>query len=418
LILPAFFVPVRRMTKVKQGRKRKDFKDPATGLPVVGLSRMTDGRWRIIGTQTRFTESNVAKAIEHYRKLTDGETDAQVYARTAGRNQKPMTVDQWWEYAAKEIMARPQWVAKKTGVEWIAYGPDIQPPTPLPSFKELQKLWWDNAKVKNEERRKVRDAWNDFVETTGIAGLKDITPPMAVKYRDAVHESGIGGKTQLHQFNRVRRLLRFTKDRAVAVAEMSRCLDVLSLLKPSESTISLDPRPIEPADFTALLDKAEGDNRAMVLLMLNAAMYLQEVIRVEWDELRDGCLITHRAKNGQVVRVAVLWPETVAALAAVKRRGDFVFIAAHGEALGISGAGKRFRALRKAAGVSATAAQLRDGALTAAASANVNKQLCDVLAGHRSGISDHYVKRNPKMVAPACEAIRQVYLKESAPAKA
>jgi len=29
--------------------------------------------------------------------------------------------------------------------------------------------------------------------------------------------------------------------------------------------------------------------------------------------------------------------------------------------------------------------------------------------GHRSGISDHYVKRNPKMVAPAAEAIHRHY---------
>lgn len=99
----------------KTGRKRKDFTDPATGLPVIGLSRMTDGRWRIIGTQTRFSEPDPQTAIEQYRKLAEGESEASVYQRIWGRQQLPMTMDQWWAYVAKEIRLRPQWVAKKTG---------------------------------------------------------------------------------------------------------------------------------------------------------------------------------------------------------------------------------------------------------------------------------------------------------------
>ena len=57
-----------------------------------------------------------------------------------------------------------------------------------------------------------------------------------------------------------------------------------------------------------------------------------------------------------------------------------------------------------------TGSQLRDGAATAAASANVNSDLCKILRGHGCGIDDHYVKRNPKMVAPACAAISEAYL--------
>jgi hypothetical protein len=32
-----------------------------------------------------------------------------------------------------------------------------------------------------------------------------------------------------------------------------------------------------------------------------------------------------------------------------------------------------------------------------------------LLAGHRTGIKDHYVKRNPTMVADCCSAIEQQY---------
>lgn len=145
--------------------------------------------------------------------------------------------------------------------------------------------------------------------------------------------------------------------------------------------------------------------------MANCAMYLQEAIRIEWSEIKNGCLVTHRAKTGTCVRVAVLWPETLAALAKVKKRGDFIFYSYAGEPLGIKGAELRFRNLREAAKVEhVISSQIRDGAYTAAVEANVSESLCKPLAGHRSGISDHYLKRKPSMVAPACEAVRARYI--------
>jgi integrase len=186
-------------------------------------------------------------------------------------------------------------------------------------------------------------------------------------------------------------------------------LGYLALLSPSETTVSIDPRPIEVADWKKLLAKAQGDDRAMVLLMLNCAMYLQEVIKLQWSDVREGCLVTHRAKTGKCVRVAVLWKETLDALVEVARRGPFIFYNYAGVPLGIKGAEKRFRDLRNAAGVGVTSSQLRDGAYTAAVEANVTSNLCQLLVGHRSGIADHYVKRKPTMVAPACTAIYIAY---------
>lgn len=172
------------------------------------------------------------------------------------------------------------------------------------------------------------------------------------------------------------------------------------------------------ADFRALLDAAKGDDRAMILLMLNAALYLQEVVSLEWGDLNNGCLVTHRKKTGKCVGVAVLWPETLEALSAVKKQGDAIFFSEQGAPLNVSGAGKRFRKVRKAAKLTTkdgraedvTASQLRDGACTAAVQANVTGDLCKLLVGHRSGIADQYVKRLPSMVAPACEAIHRAYL--------
>src|SRR5687768_3275105 len=58
------------MSATKAGRKQKHFIDPATGLPVVGLTRRPDGRWRIIGTHKTFREPDERRAIEKFLRMT------------------------------------------------------------------------------------------------------------------------------------------------------------------------------------------------------------------------------------------------------------------------------------------------------------------------------------------------------------
>ncbi len=52
----------------------------------------------------------------------------------------------------------------------------------------------------------------------------------------------------------------------------------------------------------------------MNLFMLNGAFYIQEVIRLEWADINNGCIVTNRAKTGDCVRICVLRRETTEAL--------------------------------------------------------------------------------------------------------
>jgi hypothetical protein len=66
--------------------------------------------------------------------------------------------------------------------------------------------------------------------------------------------------------------------------------------------------------------------------------------------------------------------------------------------------------VRKAIGLETVQfSQVRDSAYSAAAEAGIDLNVCRVLAGHATGIPDNYIKRRPKMVESACEAIRQAY---------
>jgi hypothetical protein len=226
-----------------------------------------------------------------------------------------------WAWLRKQIIDRPKWVAERVGIEKLGYLRDVEEPEVVPTLAELERIWERHFNSSAEQWRKCPIAFKDFRDITGITGVEDIKPDVVVKYRDAVRARNLTGKGQSNLFTRIRRYLSFFRDRAIAIDTIHRALGYLALLTPNQTTVTLDPKPTEVDDWKKLLAKAEGDDRAMVLLMLNAAMYVAEVVRLRWDDIRDGCLITHRSKTGKCVRVATLWPETLAALAKVKRRG-------------------------------------------------------------------------------------------------
>lgn len=71
-----------------------------------------------------------------------------------------------------------------------------------------------------------------------------------------------------------------------------------------------------------------------------------------------------------------------------------------------------FATLRKKAGLPNVEFQhIRDGAYTASVENGADFAHAQILAGHKTGMSDRYVKRNPMMVADVCEAIERHYFK-------
>jgi hypothetical protein len=292
-------------TKKKAGRKTKPFHADWLDRTIDGLVHQPDGRWRIAATGERFTEPDERLAVARFFKLTGKAEPAAnaillptVQTTTYGADvskhmhngwdgiadgtQPLVFVDpsQFWARVRQEIIRNPKLVAEMTGIEEIAYLANVKPPEKLPTFEELENLWTTHARCIQHQKRKVMRGWEDFKKTTGITTLTDITPEIVVSFQDNVHGRGWTGKQQQHLFAGIRRVLSFAKGRAVAVKAISEALTYISILTPSESATALDPKPISTAEFANLLKVATGQNRAMILLMLNCAMYLQDVTAV------------------------------------------------------------------------------------------------------------------------------------------
>jgi len=272
----------------KAGRKPKHF-IARNGDQIRGLARdAKSGRWRIIATGQTFREDDEANAIERFQRMTadaswpeelgdkptrEGSAVGEIvngFALVGGVVGGLTAEQRFWRYVARQIQQRPKWVAEQTGVEELGYLRKIKPPPPVPKLTELESIWRDNFTKSAEQRRKVLLAWKDFVATTKVAGIEDITPEIAIAYRDAVYGRKLSGKSQMNLFTRIRRLISFARDRAVAMELLNRALEYLALLKPSGTTVSLDPKPLEPRDFMTLVDEAKGDDKAVSVLPLTA----------------------------------------------------------------------------------------------------------------------------------------------------
>ena len=145
-------------------------------------------------------------------------------------------------------------------------------------------------------------------------------------------------------------------------------------------------------------------------------MYGIEVSRITKAELdlSRKTLVTDREKTG-CDRIAVLWDSTVEAIRALPpTRHTHLFLSREGGPYDAEGIRTAFSKLRKRAGVPDRVKfnHIRDGAYTAAIEGGADLIHAKLLAGHETGISDHYVRRKPTMVQDACRAIERHYFGE------
>lgn len=451
----------------KTGRPRKPYVT-SWGDHVNGLRRRPrDGRWVIVETGQIFTESSETRAVQRFRdwqSRNSGErlnlagvgqglvgdsdaSDAMSVAKFArfgnksgrlrikARDASPETLEQVaagdysncditleqkvhesaiWPWMRELLIERPEYVAEKLGIPELARLADLPKRKPSPTLDELIDLYVEHGRCSDHEKKKSRTGWADFsdaMKAKGITTANKITTEAVAEWQSDVVGRGKSAAYVAYRITKVKAVLNLARKHGRDVASAIEACAILTKPKQAE----FNPQPISRQDFGKLFDAADDVFRAFLLLGLNCAMYPSELFAVEWKsvDLTKGTLSTSRGKTG-VSRVAVLWPRTVEALEKLERRNEYVFgpVARYpGDAPSVKTATTRWGLLRKAAGVSTDVkmADLRDGAQTAAAEAGVPLDQIRVLAGHRTGISDHYVRRRPTLVADACRAIEEAY---------
>lgn len=418
----------------RRGRPSKPYKSP-WGEVINGLRHDPKrGRWFAIGGGLEFVEQDERLAVARFRAWQSEQDGVTVELKRTHPNiridfgsessvkpfAKPTAVDDadLWSYVREQLISRPHWVAERVGIAEVARLGDLPKPTPSPKLADLGELFQAKSTVERAYRRRVELAWTDFekfCKKQDVTTVRLLTADITADYSDDVNGRGFSPKYTGHWFTSIQRVVNFAMERGQNPTDCRHALDCFKTFQRPKATSGADPKPIGRDEYRLLLSIAEDKRmRGALLIMLNLCMYPQESLNLDWSDidLDKKTVVTDRSKT-KVVRIGVLWDETIEALDKIKTpKTGPIFLSREGSRWSVKTLGKQFRDLRASADLPSdtTMDQLRDGAYTAAVGADgVELKHAMLLAGHSSGISDYYVKRNPTMVKDAVAAVYRAY---------
>jgi len=332
-----------------------------------------------------------------------------------------MPQDAMFAWARTEILKNPARFAERVGIPEIGYLQDLRPPGPPLTLRQVCNLYFQKRKrISPDWERKQRGYWKEFEAAGGVKMLRELTHVEIERYHDAVwdefNKKQRSSTYVSHRLSAVRTILRHAIKKTRDQQQVRRALGLTEMFEFPGKT-NPKPNPISRGDFEKLLAVCSPMWQAVFLLSLNCAFYPSEVAAVKREHIdsETQTLVMDRGKTG-VPRVAVLWRRTVDAIrkyqASAPHHSPHLFVSRSGAPFNANHMGRNFRRRRAAAGLpsSVTFDSIRDGAYTAASRGGAIIDQARMLGGHRvSGVSDYYLKRNPKMVQQACAAIEKAY---------
>lgn len=364
--------------------------------------------------------------VEETGQIFNPQDDAQFDAALRGKQTATLVIAPafnvdgmaFWEKVRELLMHNPKLVAQKTGIAEVARLRELPKPKPPLSLDDCLAFYTYRRKALDGETvRNVTMRWGQFVAAVAPArSLGEITERDFQRWVDQAFAPYLHGQgspeTVRHRILEVRAVISYAFRRNRDPDNCKRLLDWMKEIELPDRAAP-DPKPISVADFHKLYHAADPKWRAMLLVQLNCAFYFCDLRRLPVSalNLERGSLNFTRAKKN-TPRMAVLWPETVAALRALLAgpAREHVFVSKDGGPFSNKGIQNAYHRLRARAGLPGVSNdQIRDGAYTAAIEARVELLQAKILAGHRVGIPDHYLRRGAHMVEDACGAIRRAY---------
>ena len=344
----------------------------------------------------------------------------------------------WAEYhdwvIGRWIESSPKEAANRLGVPALANLEAIKPRPPSVPLAKIADLYECKASGGKSYNARFARLFRRFTKIIGVRTVREIESDHIVKYEQRVLDEfyrDVRGDDWLNErFHGVRRVLRYARKRGADRDEITRVIGLCEMLEIPKSTASAErtpePNPIDREHLHAVLGLADEKQTAVILLGLNALYIPIDFARIteEAIDFKAGTVYFPRVKpRKKIPRVAVLWKRTIKALqdyrdacphdARDAAGRKVLMVTQHLKPLTensrkwISG---WWGELRDRAGLPAavTFKTLRSGGYTEAY--QVSRDQAEVLAGHHlPGKTDHYLKRNPKFVAPACRAIERHY---------
>lgn len=324
----------------------------------------------------------------------------------------------FWGMVRKKILSDPNLAAQKTGIPEIGRLSSLPKPENLKLADIGTNYLLAKSKTTVDNKYKLRIAWKEFLKIVQVPTLNDLTPELIAQYHLTIHNNHSGkNNTIRHRLQAIKTILRYARKGGKALNELGRVLQLTEMFEYPKKGV-VDPYPISRADFHKLLKVADQRMKCVLLVALNCAYYPVDVcgLRFEHVDLKKKTIVFRREKTG-IVRAAVLWRSTCEALAEYmptvdRSRTEAVFPNGWGVQADSQIITLAFNDLKAKAGIKdpkLTFSSIRDGSLTAAQVGGAQENHIKILAGHKTGMGDHYILRHPKMMEEVCRSIHKDY---------
>lgn len=410
-------------TAVLRGRYRKPGYYRHGGEEIVGLKRRPDGRFYAAAKPTKTFGKDPSLAVFRFRswQMKNGVGQPEPLDDIA-RGTYPNHLN----YIRDLILLNPNAAAQELEIPELAYFHQLRPPPePTLSLQELGSKYENERRNKrgnplsDKHRHQASTVWEEFIDHIGVKYANSITEERIQKYAADILSRYDKGKSQAYvksRFGSIKTIIAFAARKGIDSTELERVLRLCKMHFEMPAPPPPNPQPISPEQFQALLDIADVRQKAILLSALNFCMKSGEVADLIKSDIdfEKGTLVTTRNKTG-ATRIAVLWKRTADAIRAYLKKhphhAEHLFNSRIGTPLTAKAAGRIVIQLRRKAKLPESVCfdTIRDGGYTAAIEGGASETHAKLLAGHSVRMSDHYVRRNPKMVADACEAIERHY---------
>lgn len=404
----------------KPGRHAKHYRT-TWGELIEGLSLRSTGRFYPVGRNDVCFGQDERLALHRFRKWqAEQGIDVEPFDPYEADSGSGAQADYWRNYYRNLILDNPRQAALELDVPHLAFYPE-EPDKPAQTLAELGDYYHAEKRNKkgkplDAKHRKLGETWwTEFCDCVGVRYARDLTRELVEKYRKQVMAAFDGGMSPTyvkHRFGKVKTVFAFGVEQGKDATENERVLTLCkTLIVPADNPTN--PAPVSREDFAALVEQADKRQKAILLAALNFCMKSGEVAELDKADMNldKRTLVTQRGKTG-VTRVAVIWERTAEAIAAMKpHNAAHLFNSRVGSRLTAKAAGRIVQHLRQKANLpdSVTFDTIRDGAYSAAIEAGADLTQAKLLAGHKVGMPDHYIRRNPRMVEDCCAAIEAHY---------
>jgi|GEM_PF-2877166 len=324
----------------------------------------------------------------------------------------------------------PKQLAKELGIPELEWIWKAQKPTSItveqlgePFIQEkenqLTPKEWANSKA----------WWKEFSKIVSAKKVCDLNRAAFLKYRDRIlavqRKRNLSNTYSRSRFGKIKAIINYCVDQSPY--ELSE-VDRLALANRTVLRNPPKPKPtpimISPAEFKQLLRVSDAWQKALLLIALNGAFQTIDICRLTWKmvDFEESTLRFNRSKSssladGDISRITVLWERTLNAISELPKDGPFIF---HLKGKQIAGdtVRRRFEKAHEKSGIKKKREKtnkpkllfkhIRKSAISAASNnPTVPDRHIDLLAGHSTGIKEHYVVA--EQVRQAVDAIEQAY---------